>query len=221
MKFGRDYSGSSCSASLLKQGHPRAQICVQRVLKYGQWWGLPSPSGQPVPCTATCTVKNFLLMLRWNLLRIDRFLLSTSCLLLGIKWSLVHPLGILPSDTYRYWWGSLSVTSCQGGEAQLLQPFLIRERLQSLDHLQRPQQNPVQELHVSLVLWWYMSWSSLEELINAASACGCCASDLSSSPWKLCQGASRATIPAAAVTSRPECFQRAATKKDTEHTALP
>jgi len=135
---GRDLCGTSSPTLLLKQGHPEqaAQDLVQAGLEYLQRRRLHSPSGQPGPGLRQPQREEVLPRLQLELPRLQ-FVPVAPCPVAGHHWKESGPVLLTP--TRKRFIGISKVPSepslLQAEQAQLPQPLLIGEMLQSLSIL--------------------------------------------------------------------------------------
>jgi len=139
--LGRDLCGSSSPNPLPKQGHPEqaAQDLVQVGFEYLQRRRLHNLSGQPVP--GLCHPQREEVLPRVQLeLPLLQFVPVAPCPVSGHHWKESGPVLLIP--TLQIFIGISKVPSqpslLQAEQAQLPQPFLLGEMLQSPPHPYSP-----------------------------------------------------------------------------------
>ena len=139
--FGRDLYESPSPSPLPKQGHPEqaAQHRVQAGLKYLQRRRLHSPSGQPVPGLRHPQREEVLPHVQLEL-PLLQFVPIAPCPVAGHHWEESGPILLTP--TLQIFMGISKVPSqpslLQAEQAQLPQPLLTGEMLQSPPHPRSP-----------------------------------------------------------------------------------
>jgi len=135
---GRNLWRSSSPTPLLKQGHLKqvSQDLVQAGFEYLQRRRLHNLPGQPVPVLCHPQSKVFLSRVQTELPMLQ-FMPVAPCPVAGHHWKGFRPILLTP--TLKIFIGIYKIPSppslLQAKQAQLPQPFLIREMLQSLNHL--------------------------------------------------------------------------------------
>jgi len=147
VEFERDLYGSSSPSPLPKQGHLQqaAQDLIQVGLEYLQGSRLHNLPGQPVPVLRHPQSKEVLPRVQMELLTLQ-FVPIAPCPVAGHHWKESGPILLTPS--LKIFRGVYKIPSqpslLQAKQAQLPQPFLVREMLQSPNHLHSPPLDPLQ-----------------------------------------------------------------------------
>ena len=148
----KDHSDHRVSTPCCVQGRQppdqAAQSHIQPGLECLQGWGIHSLLGQPVQCVTTLWVKNLFLISNLNFpclsLKPFPLVLSLSCCKKSVCFLIISSLEILKDCSEVV----LEPSLLQTKQAQIPQPFFIREILQPSHH---PCGTPLELLHQLLI----------------------------------------------------------------------